>query len=201
MPVLHDNEESNVRAQLTRTIPALLALLVLPVAAAAQQPQQTAPVDPSQLPQEAQELIVEIQQVQSNLQQIQQQAMADPEIQAEQQAIGQEIQLAMAESNPDVPQQMQRLETLMTEAQAAQASEDAAKMQEIVAEARELDTRLQAAQAEAIQRPEIAPRVQSFQTKLQEKMLELDPTTPQLIQRLQELDAQLAPFVNGPAAQ
>lgn len=176
----------------TGILPAVIAIAVLPLSLRAQQP---APVDPAQLPQEAQELVVEIQQVQSNLQQIQQEAMSDPELQAEQEALGREIQLAMAESDPAIPEHLERLETLMAEAQAAQQAQDAEKMQAIVTEARELDGRLQAAQAEVIQRPEIAPRVESFQSHLQAKMMELDPSTPQLIERLRELDSQLAPYV------
>ena len=183
-----------VTGRLNRVVPMVMALALLPLSLQAQEPQ---PGALPALPQEAQEVLQEMQSVQQNLSRIQQEALSDPELQAEQAALGEQVQLAMAESNPQVPQQIQRLEQLMGEAQQAQQTQDAEKMQQIVAEAQGLEASLQDAQSAALQRPEIAPQIQSFQQKLEAKMLEVDSSTPELIQRMQELEMELMPYVTG----
>lgn len=165
-----------------------LALLAAPAGLLAQ---QSGGIDPAQLPPEARELIVELQQVQSGLGSIQEKALADPALQQARSALNAQIQVAMTQADPAVPERMERLQTLMGEAQAAQAEQDEARMAEIVAEAREIEQQLQKAQTEAIQRPEIAPQLRGFQAKLLEKMVEVDPTAQTMIERLQELDARL----------
>lgn len=177
-----------MRLNLTRTIVAALALVIAPAAAQAQQP---GGLDPSQLPPEAQQAIVELQQLQAQLQPIQAEAMADPEIQSEQQELGTQIQTAMAEADPSVPQHMARLQELASDAEAAQAGDDQARMSEILQEAQVIETQLQQAQQQALQRPEIAPRVEAFQQKLEERMLEVDPNAGALIERMDELQTQL----------
>lgn len=172
----------------------VMALALLPLGLQAQEPQ---PGALPALPQEAQEVLQQMQVVQQDLSRIQQEALSDPELQAEQAALGEQLQLAMAQANPQVPQQIERLEQLMGEAQQAQQNQDAEKMQQIVAEAQGLEASLQEAQAAALQRPEIAPQIQSFQDKLEAKMVEVDSSTPQLIQRLQELEMELMPYVTG----
>lgn len=177
-----------LRFNLTRTIVAALALAVVPAGAQAQEP---GGVDPSQLPPEVQEAIMELQQLQAQLQPIQQQAMADPEIQAEQQELGTQIQTAMAEADPEVPQHMARLQELAGDAEAAQAGEDQARMAAILEEAQVIEMQLNQAQQEALQRPEIAPRVEAFQQKVQARMVEVDPNAGALIERMDELQTQL----------
>lgn len=154
--------------------------------------QQQDAIDPEQLPPEAQELITELQQLQAQLQPIQQQVLQDPEIQTAQQTLAADIQEAMAEMDPSTPERLERLQELMTQAQAAQEEQDATAMGEIVAEARALEEQLQAAQAAAIESPEIAPRVEEFEARILEKMVEVDPEAESMIERAQELDAKLA---------
>lgn len=178
-----------MRTKLVRTTFLSLLLLAAPLGLFAQ---QQGAVDPAQLPPEAQELIGELQQLQARLQPIQQQALQDPEIQAAQQALGAEIQEAMVEVDPETPEKMERLQELMVQAQAAQAEEESAAMTEIVSEARALEQQLQAAQAAAIQSPELAPRVEAFQDRLLERMVEVDPEAEALLDRAQELNARLA---------
>lgn len=180
-----------MKTSLIRTIFLSLLFVVAPAGLVAQ---QQGAIDPAQLPPEAQELIAELQQLQVRLQPIQQEAMQDPEIQAAQQALGAEIQSVMVELDPETPERIERLRELMGEAQAAQAAQDQAAMAELVAEGRALEQELQAAQAEAIQTPEIAPRVEAFEARLLERMLEVDPQAGSLIERARELDARLAEF-------
>lgn len=192
--LFHPIWECMVTGKLNRVVPMVMALALLPLGLQAQEPQ---PGALPALPQEAQEVLQQMQVVQQDLSRIQQEALSDPELQAEQAALGEQLQLAMAQANPQVPQQIERLEQLMGEAQQAQQNQDAEKMQQIVAEAQGLEASLQEAQAAALQRPEIAPQIQSFQDKLEAKMVEVDSSTPQLIQRLQELEMELMPYVTG----
>lgn len=157
--------------------------------------QQEGAIDPSQLPPEAQALIAEMQELQSELQPIQQEAMQDPEIQAAQRDLGARIQTAMVEADPATPARLERLEELMAEAQAARAAQDQAAMTEIVTEARGLEQQLQAAQAAVIQSPEIAPQVEAFEARLLERMTEIDPDAGAMIERARELDAKLGEFL------
>lgn len=169
----------------------LFSALVLVVPAGLVAQQQGA-IDPAQLPPEAQEMITELQQIQATLQPIHQEAMQHPEIQAAQQELGAEIQSAMVEVDPETPERMARLQALMQEGQAAQQEEDRAKLNEIAAEAQVIEQQLQAAEAAAIQKPEIAPKVEAFQEDLLEKMVEINPETETLIERARELDARLS---------
>lgn len=154
-------------------------------------------VDPADLPPEAQEIMVELRQIQTQLEPIQQQALQDPELQTEQQDLGQRIQTAMVEVDPATPEHMARLQELVTEAQAAQAEQDAEAVNEIMTEAQGLQERLQEAQSVALERPEIAPRLEAFQERLQSKMVEIDPESEPLITRAQELDERLAEIIGG----
>jgi hypothetical protein len=184
-----------VRTNLTRCLVTSIALALAPVALNAQQP---GALDPSQLPPEAQEVLAEMEQVQAEIEPIQRQALADPELQAEQAALGAQIQTVMTELNPAVPQQMERLQELSAEAESAQSEQDQARIEEILTEARGIEIELQEAQTQAVQRPDVAPRVQAFQEKIQAKMVEVDPAADDLIQRMGELENRLMALLVQP---
>lgn len=173
-------------------IRAVLLSLVLVAAAAALAGQQNGAFDPAQVPPEAQELLVELQQLQARLQPIHQEALRHPELQAARAELTAKIGAAMTEADPSTPERMARLQTLIDRGKAAEAAQDEAALNEIAAEAREIEQRLQAAQLAAIQRPDIAPGIEAFQEKLMERMLEVDPEAAALIERARELDARLA---------
>jgi len=168
---------------------AVLALVLSPLGLAAQE--EDAPAAPA-MPPEAEELIVELQQVQMELEPIQQQALSDPDLQAAGEALAAVVQDAMEDVDPSTPERMDRLQTLMTEAEAAQTDQDEARMREIVTEARQIEQQLQTVQAQAVQRPEIAARVEEFQDRLQAKMIEVDPEAEPLMERARELNERLA---------
>ena len=177
-----------MRFDFTRTIVAALIAVAAPVALQAQTP---GALDPNQLPPEVQQAIMELQQIQAQLQPIQEQVLADPEIQAEQAALGEEIQSAMTQADPSVPRHMARLQELAGAAEAAQSEQDQAKMTEIIEEAQGLEMQLQQAQQQALQRPEIAPRIDAFQEKVESRMLAVNPEAGALMERLDELQTQL----------
>lgn len=145
-----------------------------------------------ELPPEAMQLIAELQQVQAELEPIQQEALTDPALQAAGEALAADVQEAMTDVDPETPERMERLQALMGEAQAAQAEQDADRMSEIVMEARGIEERLQAVQAQAVQRPEIATRIEEFQGRLEARMIEVDPDAGPLLERARDLNQRLA---------
>lgn len=173
------------------TLLAMLTALLAPVSLSAQQ---------QQLPPEAQQLMVELQQIQTQLQPVQQQVMQDPAIQQAQQAIGQRMQTAMLEADPTLPQHMTRLQELQGEAQAAQSAQDQERMAAIVAEARQLEMRIQGVQRQVMQQPEMEAELNSFQSTLEEKMLAADPEVAPLIDRYKEINEELIRMLGGPDA-
>lgn len=172
------------------SVVAALAVLV-PAGVAAQAPGAPGAPGAGQLPAEAQEMIMELQELQSQLQSIQQQAMQDPQIQASGEELGNRIQVAMAEADPATPDRIERLDQLMAEAQQAQAEQNEARMTEIVTEAEALNQQLGAAQAEAIERSDIAPQIADFEAQVEAKMAEVDPEVERLIARLEQLNQEL----------
>lgn len=179
----------------TRWIPVMLSLLIAPAALSAQQASESA--QPSQqLPPEAQEVLLEMQQISERLGPIQQQALQDPEVQSAGEALTARIQEAMVEVDPTTPRNLERLESLMSEAQAAQQANDEDAFIRVVQEAQQIQASLEAAEAEAIQRPALVADIESFQDRVQAKMMEFDPEAGQLLERFEELDHRLALLLN-----
>jgi hypothetical protein len=170
-----------MKLRINATAVVTAAALLLPVTAFAQS-------SPEQPPAEIQEWITEMQQIQARLEPVQDQALQDSELQLEQQQIGEAVRGAMVAANPAVAAQLERMEALLEEARAAQAAADTDRIVALTAEAQELQTQLAEAQAEALQQPEIEARVEAFQKNLQERMVQIDPESRALLDRLQELD-------------
>jgi chromosome segregation ATPase len=172
----------------TRTIPvALLALAMTPGVLTSQDP---APAQ-SGLPQEVQELVMEMQQIEAELAPVQEQALQDAELQEEQQRVSTAVQTTMLQLDPSLPERTERFGQLQEEARAAQESGDVQRIAELSAEAQEIQQHLGNVQAEAMQNPEVAPQLESFQSRLMARMIEIQPETEQWIQRLEELQQQV----------
>jgi hypothetical protein len=171
---------------------ASLALALAPAALAAQEPTQQPAELPAQLPPEVQEWVMEIQQIQSALASVQDQALRqDPGLQEEQERLSAAVQDAMLEIDPGIPEEAERMEALFQEAQAAQEAADPDRILQISVEAQEIQQRFRQAQNQALQHPDIAPRLDAFQTRLQERMVEIDPEVAGRLERLDELERQV----------
>ena len=171
-----------MRRTIHGTLAALGLALLAPAALGAQQ---------QAIPPEAQALVTEMQELQVELGPIQQQALADADLQAAQQELGEKVRAAMAEADPEMPARMERLTALQAQAQEAQAAQDQERMQAIVTEAQQIEQSLQAAQQEAIARPELDAEIEAFQTRLEQKMVEIDPDAAPLLERMRAIDAEL----------
>lgn len=168
----------------------LVAMLVLALAPAALLAQDPAPAQPQVSP-EIQGWLTEMQQLQAQLGPLQQQALQDPGLQEEQQRVTTLVQETMLQLDPTIPQQTQRIEELQQEAQTAQETEDVNRIMEIAAEAQQIQQRFVELQAEAMQSPAVAPQIEAFQSRLQARMIEIDPEAEARIQRLEELQRRL----------
>lgn len=155
---------------------------VVPSALAAQE---------AQLPPEAQALLIEIRQIQTDLGPVREQAMADPELQQAQQALTESLRQTMLEVDPAVPAHVQRLNELQALAQEARAAQDQQAMAALVGEGQELEQKLFDAQQEAMNTLQVAAEIERFQARLEQRMLELDPEVAPLLQRFREIDAEL----------
>ena len=150
--------------------------------------------EPAQAPaqQEMDAVFLEFQQVHMQLEDIQNQALQDPQLNATQTEIGSEIRAAMEAQDPTMPDRIARMTTLETEAHAAQQSGDNARLEELVTEAQSIEQHLLALQQSVLQEPAMAARIADFQTQLERKMAEVNPETQALIARFRELESRLA---------
>jgi chromosome segregation ATPase len=160
-----------------------LALAAAPAALAAQQTPAAPPAAP-QAPAQA-----EMQQIQARLQQIQARALQDAALKAAQDSIGTEMTATMERLDPTFKAQAARAEALKAEVTAAQAAKDNAKLNQLAAEATQLQQGFASARQRAMQDAAMAARIKSFQERIVAKMAELEPETQTLLARLQELRA------------
>lgn len=175
--------------KLMRGFVAALAALTLPTAVLAQQRETPAPAAQNQ--QEVQAWFMELQQISAKLGEIQVRALQDAELQAAQNALGTEVKAAMDRIDPGLAASVERVGTLEQEAAQAQQAGDQAKLEQLAREAQQIQTRFLTAQNTALEQPELAAKVQAFQTRLEQRMIQVDPEARTLIQRLRELEGKL----------
>ena len=165
-----------------------LALAAAPAAPAALAAQEAPAAPQQQTPAQA-----EMQQIQGRLQQIQQRVLQEPAFKAAQDSIGTEMTATMERLDPTYRAQAARAEALKAEVTAAQAARDNAKLNQLAAEATQLQQGFASARQRAIQDPAMAARIKSFQERIVARMSEVDPQTQTLLVRLQELRGGAAP--------
>lgn len=166
-----------------------VAAAVVPAAASAQANEQPPP--------QVREWIAEMQQIQMQIMPVQQQAMQDTALQEEQAAVTAAVREAIVEADPAMEAKLDRMDELMVEARAAQAAQDQEKLVELTQEAQTLQPEIASAQADALDRPDVEAKVLAFRDKLQARMVEIDPETKPLLERLQELDRLIGEAMEG----
>lgn len=179
----------------SKLLSAAFAVLVA-AAPGALQAQATADTTPqaaavADQPEQIQEWFAEFQKIGAQLNEIQAKALEDPALNSAQSDLGTTIQNAMEAADPELAGVMDRLKELDQAAQAAQAQSDTVALQTLAAQAQQIEGRFREAQAAALEQPEIAAKVESFQESLEAKMLALNAETPALMQRYQELGSRI----------
>lgn len=159
---------------------AAAAALALPAQVAAQESTPAAEQAPQQ----------DAAAIQARLQQIQQRALQDPELQRAQERIGAEVVATMTRVEPTFTARSARAEAMPADIAAAREAGDNARLHELNAEAQELQTFFAATRAQAMQDPQLRESLQAYQARIVAKMVELEPETEQLLARLAELNGQ-----------
>lgn len=154
-----------------------VALVIAPVHLAAQAAPAAAAADPAQ----------EIQQINTRLQEVQQQAMTDPAVQKENTDLNNTLNAAMERTGTEAKVALQRAETIKADVEAAQAAQDNAKLTELAEEAKALQATINAARAQAMKDPAVQKEIQEFRKALFKRMLEIEPKAQQMVTRLSEL--------------
>lgn len=170
-----------------------LALVALPAAGTAQQ-RKSAPAAARPAPaQQAnpQAWMTELQQLHGQLQGLQARALQDPKLRASQQTLGTSMQAAMQKADPTLVQALNRGKELEAAARAAQAQKDTVKLRKLAMEAQQLQQRFVVAQQTAMKQPQLSAQLVSFEAALRQKMTQLDPQTPKLLSRFEELQGKL----------
>lgn len=166
-----------------------LALLAAPAALSAQQP-AAAPA-PTPAEQETRAWLQELQQIGAKLQALQVQALTDPALKAQHEALGAEIESAVRKADPSLAGLTERVQALDTQIREAQQKGDRDAFQKLVTEGRQLEERFVRARATVLQDPALAAKAKSFGETLEKKMIELDASLPRMLARGQELQGKL----------
>jgi DNA repair exonuclease SbcCD ATPase subunit len=169
---------------------ALAAALILAVPGHAQ---QMAP--PPNLPPEVQAMLDELEATQVRLEGLQNEAIAgSPELQEKQAEISELVGAAILVVEPQYDELRDRFAQLQQEVAAAQQAQDAQRFSQIMNEAEGVRARLEAAQEKVFEQEEIVAVVEEYQGALLEEMTEIDPETPELLDRMEKLVEELSTF-------
>jgi len=169
------------------------ALAIAPAMAVAQE--QVPAQQPSP---EVQQKVAEMQQLEQQLAPVQAEALQDPTLQQAQAELNQALIAAMMEGGAEVQADLQRVETIQPELAAAQESGDQEQLGRLVHEAQALQDRLGQAQMLALQEPALAAQAEQFQTQLRARMVEIEPQSEAMLERLAALQSEVLEAMQGP---
>jgi hypothetical protein len=138
-------------------------------------------------------LFQEYQSTLDQLGQLQVQALqTDTSLEEHRSSIDTLIISTMSAIDPATPGNIQRLDSLAAEARAAQQASNNAGVQALMGSMMTLRGELEAAQSEAMQRPDVQSAIQRFEEAMLAAILLIDPGAGALQARLDELEAALA---------
>lgn len=198
---------------LGRLVLPLLPLVLVATALSAQADQAPADAPPAQaapqgqampaLPDSIQQMLQDFRNLQNRLASLQDQAIQQSEeLQAQRDGIQESIESAMADANPQIEEDIARMEELQQEMTEAREAENQERMMSLSMEAGQLRSQLQSAQSDVMQRPAIQEEIESFQENLLDEMVSIEPEAEDLVSELESLSQQLQEFQQsqqGPA--
>lgn len=166
--------------------------IALPALGAAQESPAPAPSaeEPALTEQEQQMQgwYIELQQLHTQLEIIQAQALADQSLATRQEALGEEIRVAMETRDSSMKSRLDRMEAIEAEAMAAEESNNSQKLQQLLIEANDIQEHLIILQQQIVEEPAMAAKLDLFQTDLHQKMLQVNPNAQQMMDRFRELE-------------
>lgn len=128
----------------------------------------------------------EYQRLSKQLDSIRQQAMQDSALQAQQAELREAIQAKM-EEDPQTQALVARFDSARKAFKEAQASGDSAAMKKLMPQLQQMQMQLQQAQGKVTQDSGIAAMIDSFRQDLQAEMKEINPRSPEMIERADSL--------------
>ena len=211
-PEIHVQARDTVLGRLVLPV-LLLVFCATALSAQADQAPSDAPAPPAQaapqgqappaLPDSIQQMLQEFRSLQTELASLQDEAIQQSdELQAQREDIQETIESAMAESNPEIEDDIARMEELQQEMAEAREAQDQQQMMALSQEAGQLRSRLQSAQSSVMQRPAVQEEIESFQQNLLDEMLAINPDAEEMVDELESLSQQLQEFQRsqqGPA--
>jgi hypothetical protein len=129
------------------------------------------------------ELQTEYVGIQKRLGPLQQKAMEDSSLQEEFTELQEATESAMLALDPEIPQHRAVLDSLQGELQAANQTGDQDKVQAILTQGNALQAKLEQTRSQAMQQDSVFAKMSAFQERVVERMTELDPEAPELIDR------------------
>jgi len=140
-----------------------------------------------------QDLLSEAEETQRRLAEIHDRVMTTHgDLQERQESLRQRVDDAIRLAEPDYDAHRSRMEELEMEALVAQQLQDGNRLRLLQSEYEYIAGQMEAAQTQAFGTPEVQAGIEAFEADLIEAMTDLDPQTPQLLDRLEELSALLA---------
>ncbi len=170
---------------------ALAATFLVALPGVAQEPPpipQAPPTQQQEVPPEVQEMLDELDETQAKLDELQQQALArSEELQQDVARIQDMVEEAVRVVEPEYEALVARFGELQAEAMAAQQTQDQEAFQQVMMEAQTIQVRLESAQEQVFEREDVSDAVDSYREKLKVEMTRIDPETPGLMERMDEL--------------
>jgi hypothetical protein len=174
-----------VRKSIILSAVAALMLVAAPAALSAQQQ------GGQQIPPQVQQWIEEAQQIQGQLNSAVERAMESETLRREQAEVMTAVNAAMLAAHPTIEQDMRRINEIQSEGAQAYQRGDQAAVERLTREFEQLDGRIVQARQRALATNGLGERVAAFQERLVARMTQLEPRTPQLIERQEVLQRNL----------
>ncbi|HEU0015564.1 MAG TPA: hypothetical protein VFQ45_17945 [Longimicrobium sp.] len=148
-----------------------------------------APAAPAPAPAPAAAPADSITIIQQRLAALQQQAQQDAAVQAASKQFEADLFAAMARLDAAATEKKARSEALMAEVEAARTAGDNAKLNQLAAEAQQLQAYFNGLRSRAMQEADVQEKRKAFLGVLFGKMTEIDPQAQALVERLGQLKA------------
>ena len=136
-------------------------------------------------------MMTELQAIDMVLSPIREQAIQDPELQAQQTQLVEHVDAAMESISPGILEKRTRFDELRADYAAAQQAGDQERLQSLAGELQPLQAVLQQTQSQAIEQEDVASSLTSFREGMFDKMRALDPAADSLLSRAQALSEEL----------
>lgn len=181
-------------------IPLLAAALAFATSAMAQQPAPGLGPAPDQQQadpqvQRAQQIQMEIMQIDQQLQASQQKALEVPAVKSQETKIREALLAEIRKIEPEAPKHEKRLEEIQTELSAKAENPEA--QQALMTEGRAIATKMQDAQQKALALPEMQEKISAFETLLLAEMRKANPEAKGLLDRREKLLNELQSMMGG----